>query len=186
MPLPKIIKTETLAATRFFKIEAMHLEFSTGEQRVYERLPAGVSSGVIVVAINENDELMLIREYAAGFHEFQLTLPKGAVDQGETLEIAADRELAEEIGFAAREIEFVKRLSIAPGHMGYTINVMFAQDLYAKVLPGDEPEPPELVLWPLSRLDELLQSDQFNEARAIAALTLCQSRLAAANATHKI
>ena len=58
MPLPKIIKTETLAATRFFKIEAMHLEFSTGEQRVYERLPAGVSSGVIVVAINENDELM--------------------------------------------------------------------------------------------------------------------------------
>ena len=61
-----------------------------------------------MVAINENDELMLIREYAAGFHEFQLTLPKGAVDQGETLEIAADRELAEEIGFAAREIEFVK------------------------------------------------------------------------------
>ena len=107
MPLPKIIKTETLAATRFFKIEAMHLEFSTGEQRVYERLPAGASSGVIVVAINENDELMLIREYAAGFHEFQLTLPKGAVDQGETLEVAADRELAEEIGFAAREIEFV-------------------------------------------------------------------------------
>jgi ADP-ribose diphosphatase len=70
--------------------------------------------------------------------------------------------------------------------MGYTINVMFAQNLYAKVLPGDEPEPPELVLWPLSRLDDLLQSDQFNEARAIAALTLCQSRLAAANATHKI
>ena len=46
---------------------------------------------------------------------------------------------------------------------------------------GDEPEPPELVLWPLSRLDELLESDQFNEARAIAALTLCKSRLVAAN-----
>ena len=185
MPLPKINKTETLATTRFFKIEALHLEFSTGEQRVYERLPGGATSGVIVVAINANDELMLIREYAAGFHELQLTLPKVAVDQGETLEVAADRELAEEAGFGARDVEFVKCLSIAPGHMGYTINVMFARNLYPKVLLGDEPEPPELVLWPLSRLDELLESDQFNEARAIAALTLCKSRLTTANATKE-
>jgi ADP-ribose diphosphatase len=69
--------------------------------------------------------------------------------------------------------------------MGYTINVMFARNLYPKVLLGDEPEPPELVLWPLSRLDELLESDQFNEARAIAALTLCKSRLTTANATKE-
>jgi ADP-ribose diphosphatase len=169
----------------FFKIEALHLEFSSGESRVYERLPEGSTSGVIVVAINAIDELVLIREYAAGFHEYQLTLPKGAVDLGETLELAADRELAEEIGFAATNIEFVKRLSIAPGHMGYTINVMFASNLYPKVLPGDEPEPLELVFWPLSRLDELLESEQFNEARAIAALTLCKSRLMVANSSEK-
>ena len=124
MPLPTIRKTEVLAQSRFFTIEAMHLTFSNGVERVYERLPAVGEQGVIVVAVNEHDELLLIREYAAGFHEFQLTLPKGAADPGEALEDAAARELAEEAGFGARNVRFVKRLSIAPGHMGFTINVL--------------------------------------------------------------
>ena len=177
MPLPLIRKIQTIAQSRFFTIEALHLSFSNGVERVYERLPAVGQSGVIVVAINDNDELLLIREYAAGFHEFQLTLPKGAADPGESLEAAAARELAEEAGFGAKDVRFVKRLSIAPGHMGFTINVVMAKDLYVHDIPGDEPEPPELVLWPLAKIDELLDHEEFYEARAIAALTLCLPQL---------
>ena len=177
MPLPLIRKIQTIAQSRFFTIEALHLSFSNGVERVYERLPAVGQPGVIVVAINDNDELLLIREYAAGFHEFQLTLPKGAADPGESLEAAAARELAEEAGFGAKDVHFVKRLSIAPGHMGFTINVVMATDLYVRDIPGDEPEPPELVLWPLAKIDELLDHEEFYEARAIAALTLCLPQL---------
>ena len=177
MPLPIIRKAQTVAQSRFFKIEEMHLTFSNGVERVYERLPAIGEQGVIVVAVNANDELLLIREYAAGFHEFQLTLPKGAAEPGESLEAAASRELAEEVGFAANDTRFVKRLSIAPGHMGFTINVVMASNLYIHKLPGDEPEPPELVLWPLEKIDELLEHEEFFEARAIAALTLCLPQL---------
>ena len=177
MPLPLIRKIQTIAQSRFFTIEALHLSFSNGVERVYERLPAVGQPGVIVVAINDNDELLLIREYAAGFHEFQLTLPKGAADPGESLEAAAARELAEEAGFGAKDVRFVKRLSIAPGHMGFTINVVMAKDLYVHDIPGDEPELPELVLWPLAKIDELLDHEEFYEARAIAALTLCLPQL---------
>ena len=174
MPLPEIIATETLATTRFFKIEALDLRFSNGVERRYERLPAGGAEGVIVVAVNAQNELLLIREYAAGFHEMQLTLPKGLVEPEESLEAAASRELAEEVGFAAERAEFIKRLTLAPGLMGFAINVVFATDLYPKQLQGDEPEPIELVPWPLQRLDELLSSEEFCEARAIAALVLCR------------
>ena len=177
MPLPTIRKTQVLAQSRFFTIEAMHLTFSNGVERVYERLPAVGEQGVIVVAVNDNEELLLIREYAAGFHEFQLTLPKGAAEVDETLQAAAARELAEEAGFGARDVRFVKRLSIAPGHMGFTINVLMASDLYPYDIPGDEPEPPELVLWPLEKIDELLTHEEFYEARVIAALTLCLPQL---------
>ena len=143
-------------------------------ERRYERLPAGGAEGVIVVAVNAQNELLLIREYAAGFHEMQLTLPKGLVEPEESLEAAASRELAEEVGFAAERAEFIKRLTLAPGHMGFAINVVFATDLYPKQLQGDEPEPIELVPWPLQHLDELLSSEEFCEARAIAALALCR------------
>ena len=49
------------------------------------------------MAINEAGELVLIREYAAGFHEMQLTLVKGAVDDGESLEEAA-KDISTEFG----------------------------------------------------------------------------------------
>ena len=174
MPLPEIIATETLATTRFFKIEALDLRFSNGVERRYERLPAGGAEGVIVVAVNAQNELLLIREYAAGFHEMQLTLPKGLVEPGESMEAAASRELAEEAGFAAKHAKFIKRLALAPGHMGFAINVVFATGLSPKQLQGDEPEPIELVPWPLQRLDELLSGEEFCVARAIAALALCR------------
>jgi ADP-ribose diphosphatase len=177
MGVPEIKAVRTIAKSRFFRIEELDLKFGNGVERTYERLPGGGRAAVMVVAINEADELLLIREYAAGFHELQLTLVKGAVDPGESLEEAANRELKEEIGFGAKKIEFIKKLNLAPGHMGFTINLLLARDLYPERLPGDEPEPPELVSWPLARLDELIVSDEFREARAIAGLFLVRHYL---------
>ena len=178
MGVPEIKAVRTIARSRFFRIEELDLKFDNGVERTYERLPGSGRAAVMVVAINDADELVLIREYAAGFHEIQLTLVKGAVDDGESLEEAANRELKEETGFGARRIEFVKKLNLAPGHMGFTINLLLARDLYPERLPGDEPKPPEVVTWPLAALEDLIMSDEFREARAIAGLFLVRHHLA--------
>ncbi|MCZ6853446.1 MAG: ADP compounds hydrolase NudE [Gammaproteobacteria bacterium] len=167
-----MLAVRTVAKSRFFRIEELDLRFANGEERTYERLPGGGRAAVIVVPVSDDGMVFLIREYAAGFHELQLTLVKGAAEGNESLEETANRELKEEIGMGARQMQFIKRLSLAPGHMGFTINVLLARDLYPESLPGDEPEPPEVVPWPVAKLDELITSDEFNEARAIAALTL--------------
>ena len=167
-----MLAVRTVGKSRFFRIEELHLRFASGEERTYERLPGGGRAAVIVVPVSDDGNILLIREYAAGFHELQLTLVKGAAEGDESLEETANRELKEEIGMGARQLQFIKRLSLAPGHMGFTINVVLARDLYPESLPGDEPEPPEVVPWPVAKLDELITSDEFNEARAIAALTL--------------
>ena len=174
MPVPEVKAVRTVATTRFFRIEEIDLEFATGERRTYERLPGVGTPAVIVVPVNAHGELLLIREYCAGFHEMQLTMVKGAANRDEALEDAANRELKEEIGMGARQVRFLKCLSVAPGHMGFTINVMLATDLYPERLPADEPEPPEVVPWPLARLDELIAGDEFCEARAIAALSVAR------------
>jgi ADP-ribose diphosphatase len=175
--VPEIKEIRTVARTRFFAIEELDLKFANGVERTYERLPGSGTPGVMVVALNAQDELLLIREYAAGFHELQLTLVKGSADPGETLEETVNRELKEEVGFGARDIRFIKKLNLAPGHMGFTINVFLARDLYPESLPADEPEPPELVFWPLADLNLLITSDEFREARAIAALCLVRQFL---------
>jgi ADP-ribose diphosphatase len=176
--LPDILSTRMIARSRLFAIEELELRFANGVRRTYERLPGFGRPAVMVVALNDANEVMLIREYAAGFHENQLTLPKGAAEAGESLEQAADRELKEEVGFGARRIEWMKQLNLSPGHMGFTIHVMLARDLYPERLPADEPEPPEVVPWAISRLDALVSRPDFAEARAIAALYLLRQRLA--------
>ena len=174
MPLPVITKLETIAQSALFGIEAMHLRFSNGVERVYERLRGGGREAVIVAAIDAQDRLVLIREYMAGFHDFELSLPKGRVDPGESIEEAANRELKEEAGYGARELHTLRRISLAPAHMGFTIHVVLARDLYPERLPADEPEPFEVVTWPVAEIDALAMSPEFTESRAIAALKLVE------------
>ena len=63
-------------------------------QKPWARLSRGKTLGVRVAAINAAGELMLIRHtYSKGWH-----LPGGGVDHGETLLVAATREVLEEAG----------------------------------------------------------------------------------------
>ncbi len=175
--LPRVLKRREVARSRLFHVEELSLEFANGVQRTYERLPARGRQAIIGVAIDADNNLQLIKEYAAGFHRYQLTLPKGTSEPGETLEHAAERELREEIGLGARRLTYLRHLNIAPGHMGFTIHVILAQDLYPAPLQGDEPEPLQLVPWPLAAIDQLYDCEAFDEARALAALHLAQRRL---------
>ncbi|MDY6889998.1 MAG: ADP compounds hydrolase NudE [Pseudomonadota bacterium] len=174
---PEILKLTHVASSRLFHIERMDLRFSNGVERQYERLRTGGHGAVMIVAINEHDEVLLIREYAAGLEDYVLTLPKGLIDPGETPVAAANRELQEEVGFGAHELSHVRQLTAAPNYMGHRLEVILARDLYPSKLEGDEPEPLELVPWPMSQLPELFERAEFSEDRAIAALCLVQLRL---------
>ena len=52
----------------------------------------------------DDDTVLLVNEYAAGLERFELGLPKGRLDQDETAEQGANRELKEEVGYGAREL----------------------------------------------------------------------------------
>ena len=167
---PEILKQELIARTRFFGVEQIELRFSNGEERVYERLKAPTIPAVMMVALKDNDTVLLIREYSGGTDNYQLTLPKGAMDPGETVEQAANRELMEEVGYGAKQFTMLKQLTLSPGYMGHHINVLLAEDLYAQRQEGDEPEPLEVIEHPLEDIDSLLAREDCTEARAIAAL----------------
>jgi ADP-ribose diphosphatase len=109
---------------------------------------------------------------------YELGLPKGVVDVGEDPLAAAHRELREEIGMGARELHLIHSLSLAPGYIKHTSHLVLARDLYPDAAEGDEPEPIEVVPWPLAGLDALLAREDFTEARSIAALFLARRWLA--------
>jgi len=178
---PQILDQHIVTRSRLFTVESLELRFSNGIERTYERLVPGGSGAVMMVPINEKGEVLLIREYGAGLGEYNLTLPKGAVDLGETIEQAANRELQEEIHFGSKELHYLKNLSLSPSYIKGGIDVLIALDLYKASLPGDEPEPLEVVPWPLADIDRLVQRADVTEGRAIAALYMAKAWLETQN-----
>lgn len=175
--LPKILKRTLVASSKFFNIEAVQLKFSNGEQREFERMQGYNQGAVMVVPFFDEQTLLLIREYGAGTHSYSLGFPKGLIDKGEQPEIAANRELKEEVGFGAKRLQKLKTVTMAPSYFSSEMHLFMAFDLYPEQLEGDEPEPLEVIKWPLEQLDELLARDDFQEARSIAALLLALKTL---------
>jgi ADP-ribose diphosphatase len=175
--LPKIRARRQLDPGKLFTIEQLDLEFSNGERRSYERLRSRGLGAVIVVPLQDDETVLLVREYAAGLHHYEIGLVKGRLEPDETVLEAAQRELQEEAGYAARELLEVNRLSLAPGYMTHVTHVVLARDLYPSRLPGDEPETLEVVPWPLDRLHELTRRDDCTEGRTIAALYIARDYL---------
>lgn len=179
--LPTILKTELLAESGYFQIEALHLQFSNGQQRVYERLRGTGYQSVMVVALPDPEHVLLVREYAVGIEQQVLGLPKGGIDGGESSTQAANRELMEEIGLKADRLCELGHLTLAPGHLCHSYRVVLAEDLHPLKINGDEPEPLEVVCMPLTRIPELVARGELHEARAIAALFMAMNHVATAS-----
>jgi len=174
---PKILSTTIAAKTQVFCVESMQLEFSNGVRRTYERLKAGKNGAVMIVPIDSKGNLILIREYAAGTEKYELAFPKGLIEPDETALQAANRELKEEVGFGAKQLTYLKPITLAPGYLSHTMYMVLAEDLYAEKLEGDEPEEIEICYWPLNDKQRLLQQPDFTEARSIAALYMADDFL---------
>jgi len=169
---PTISSRRQIIHTGIFNIEEMDLEFSNGEHRKYQCIIGSEQGAVLAVPLLDRETVLLIKEYAAGTDRYELAFPKGHIEDGEDMLIAADREIQEEVGYGANKLEHIHSFSIAPGYLSHTTHIVLASDLYPNKIPGDEPEEIEVVPWKIADMDQLLQRNDFTEARSIAAFYL--------------
>ena len=131
---PTVLAREIVASSRLFRVEEVQLRFSNGVERTYERL-VGRGNGygaVMIVAMIDAEHAILVEEYCGGTDEYEVSLPKGLIEPGEDVLAAAERELKEEAGFGARQLEHLTELSLSPGYMSQKIQVVLATDLARK------------------------------------------------------
>jgi ADP-ribose diphosphatase len=176
--LPIVHARRERAAGEMLRVEQIDLEFANGERRTYHRMKPRGLGAVIIVPMLDADTVLLAREYAAGLHHYEIGLPKGRLEKGESILQAAQREMKEEIGYGARDLRELTRLSLAPGYMTHVTHIVLARDLYPEKLAGDEPEELEVVPWPLADLRTLTAREDCTEGRTIAALYIARDFLA--------
>jgi len=154
---------------------------------VYEdivRLPSGamvddysvvdLPDGVLVVATDEQDRLILFEEYKYAVDDTVLTFPAGGIDDDETPEAAALRELLEETGYVATEATLLSGNYPYPSkltHINHIVRVTGAVKQKARQLEASEAIG-EVQLIPKDEIADLLKSGRFNTSYMIAALAL--------------
>lgn len=169
---PSILRVEEAAKSRLFSIETVALRFECGTELEYERIAGPVNAcAVIVVPVLADGRVMMVREYAVGTDRYELGLPKGLVDEGESIKSAAIRELKEETGLVTSHVKELGDLSLAANFMAFRLRVVLAMDLeWGSAEGGDEPEELELVPATWEEVREWMADGRIQEARTLAAL----------------
>jgi ADP-ribose pyrophosphatase len=100
-----------------------------------------------------------------------LELPSGLIDPGETPAEAARRELLEETGYEAGELEVFGAMEPDVGRLGNRIWSCLARNV--QKVPGRTPEEGiEVVTWPLEELARATMDGRFNHALHVAVVMI--------------
>jgi ADP-ribose diphosphatase len=129
------------------------------------------SDGVVVVPLTEDGLVLLAVERSPAFDAEVLGLVGGAVEEGESLEETANRELQEELGWRGARVDFLGELH----PFKYLASRQFAflvRELTASRLPGDEVHPVRARAVPLDGFSALCERGELMDTTAIAALGL--------------
>lgn len=103
--IPKVLETKTAYSGWLSIREDILLLPRTGDKQRYSVLEANDS--VIVLPFTKKKEIIFTFEYRHPVGEWVRSLPSGRIEQGESAEDAARRELYEETGFSARTVELL-------------------------------------------------------------------------------
>jgi len=165
------LKTEnpkqTLYTGKYFSI---HLD-DQGTEFVHTR------DEVLVVALDESEQAILLGEPSPAFGETALVLPGGTVEPGEDYVETGNRELQEELGLKAGQLDFLGELRPNAKYYASRSFVFLGRELIPSSLIGDENYHIQPQRVALDGFERMVETGQLKDARLIASLYLARTFL---------
>lgn len=173
--MAKRLAEREIFKTKLFTIKDVDLEFDDGKNATYQILEK--KDTAIIVPLDNEGNVIFIKEYFTALDEYQYDLPGGRIEEGDDELKTANKELQEEIGFKAEKLDKLITVTMSPGYLTQKSHIYLARELTESKLTGDEMEELEIMKWPLDKFEELVDDGRLTEARAIAALFLARKFL---------
>jgi len=131
-------------------------------------------SWVNVIPLTSRDEVILVRQYRHGSEEFTLEIPGGCIEVDEPdARVSALRELKEETGYHAAEIELLGVIHPNPAMMSMRLHTYVARNCTVAAAQALDPgEDIEVVVMPLPEVLDLVRTGGITHALVIAAFGL--------------
>ncbi|RMG09451.1 MAG: NUDIX hydrolase [Acidobacteria bacterium] len=175
---PEVVASELIYKGRVFDV----LLAKVAEGNVtYSREIVLHNGSAVIVPIFSDGTIGLVRQYRHAAGKYLLEIPAGSIEENETPEQCAIRELREEIGVSAGKLEKLTEFFVSPGFLSEKMFVYIASDL---THIGQDLEYDELIQ--VERLDfptifKMITNGEFEDAKTMLSLILTGIKLGIIN-----
>ena len=123
--------------------------------------------GVAVVALTEQEEVYVVRQFRYPFNEVITEIPAGKRDAGEDPFDCCVRELEEETGLTAQRFDYLGKFMLSPGFCREWIHIYLARDLSLGTAHLDPDEFLEVEKLPLRELTDMIMNNELPDAKTV-------------------
>jgi ADP-ribose pyrophosphatase len=169
----KTIKSELVYDGSWIKIRKDTVITGTGMTATREIV---VHRGVVVmIPLTDDGNIVLVRQYRKAIEEELLELPAGTMEPDEVPEHAAQRELREETGYAARVLAHLGDVYSSPGTSDEVIHIFEARDLHGDGVPTEPAD--EIAVEVVSRADavRMVLDGRIRDGKSVAGILMLES-----------
>nr|WP_312576282.1 NUDIX hydrolase [Sedimentibacter sp.] len=163
-------KEITVKSEKIFEGKVINLRVDTVElqnQKYAKREIVEHKGASAVIAINDENELILVKQYRKAVEDFLFELPAGKINVAEEPRECALRELKEETGYEAKMITKVYEIYSTPGFSNEKIYLFRAEGLTYTATNFDEDEEIEVINISKDQAKKMLETGKITDGKTL-------------------
>lgn len=168
--IEKTKSKEILYQGKFLKLESdvVILPNNDTSERVYINHPGAVA----ILVVDSENNIILEEQYRHPLKKVILEIPAGKLEGAEDIFLAAKRELSEETGLIANELEYLGETYPCAGYSNETIHLFLVTNYEVGKQHLDEEEFINVLKVPFLKVKEMIKNGDIKDSKTIHAIYL--------------
>lgn len=125
------------------------------------------AGSAVMMAVDEDNRILLVRQYRLPADKYLWELPAGKLDEGENALQAARRELKEETGYKAKTWTKLASFYPSPGYVEEKMTIFLAEDLTQGDAEPMDDERIETQWFKRKQVAEMIEDGKIEDAKTI-------------------
>lgn len=164
----KTIQSELIYDGKIIRVEKDAVALENGHQSTREVVFN--SGGVCTLALTNNEEVVLVKQFRYPSKEELWEIPGGKADADETYTQTGLRELEEETGYISEEVEYLGYMYPTVAYCSEIIHMVVAKNCTYKQQKLDDGEHVEVHLIPLQEVLRMIETNEIKDGKTIVAI----------------
>lgn len=161
----KVIKDKLIYKGNFLEFRNLEVELPNGKESNRDIIRHPGACGIIALLDDEN--IILVEQFRLALNKVLLEIPAGKLDKGEAIEECAKRELREETGYIAGNIEYLGSIATAPGFCDEIIYLYKATNLTLGSKDEDEDEFTNVKIININEVKEKIKKGEIIDVKTV-------------------